>query len=219
MTDFGRALLLRHGQTAWSRDGRHTGRTDLPLTPEGEEQARAAGRVLAGREFARCVVSPFARARSTADLAGLTGYDVDPDLAEWDYGPVEGLSTAEVRDELGYDWDIWAHGVDVPVAPGRAASRAADAGPGPAPGVPQGETVEDVGRRARAVVSRIEPVLRDGGDVLLVAHGHLLRVLTAVWLEQAPIDGSRFALATAAVSTLSYERDRHVLAGWNIHES
>ncbi|ROS72107.1 histidine phosphatase family protein [Cellulomonas sp. PhB143] len=216
---FGRAFLLRHGETEWSREGRHTGRSDLPLTVRGEDQARDAREALAGMRFAEVVSSPLGRALRTAELAGFPGPVVDPHLVEWDYGPVEGLSTPEVREELGSLWDIWIDGVDVAVDPGRADARreAAGAGPSPAPGRPHGETVVEVGRRAGAVVRRILPALHDGQDVLLVAHGHLLRVLTAVWLGLDPADGAHFALETAAVSTLAFERDRHVLAGWNVH--
>lgn len=207
-TPYGRAYLLRHGETEWSRDGRHTGLTDLPLTERGERQARAAGPLLEDRDIAHVFVSPLQRARQTAELAGFADLELDPDLVEWDYGVTEGLSTVQVREILGYDWELWPDGVHVPVP---AESLAVD--PPSA-----GETVEQVAARAAAVIGRVEPLLRAGDEVLIVAHGHLLRVLTAVWLELDPVDGSRFALETATVSTLAFERERHVLAGWNVRE-
>ena len=161
-------VLLRHGETEWSLTGQHTGTSDIPLTPHGEEQARGAGAFLAGREFALELRSPLLRARRTAELAGFPDAVADPNLAEWDYGPVEGRTADDVSRELGRDWLIFRDGVHV--VPGTQG--AVDARPG--------ETLDDVAERARAVVRRAEPVLRDGGDVLLVAHGHLLRVLAAV---------------------------------------
>ncbi|BDZ42421.1 phosphoglycerate mutase [Paraoerskovia sediminicola] len=216
---YGRALLLRHGETEWSRIGQHTGRTDLPLTARGEEQARDAHEALAGMYFAEVVSSPLQRARRTAELAGFPDPKIDPHLVEWDYGPTESLSTLEVREETDSLWDIWIDGVDIVVDQGRVRERIAAAGAGesPAPGRPEGETVAEVGRRAGAAVRRVIPALHAGEDVLIVAHGHFLRVLTAVWLGLHPADGAHFALETAAVSTLAFERDRHVLAGWNVH--
>lgn len=196
-------VLLRHGETEWSLTGQHTGTSDIPLTPHGEEQARGAGAFLAGREFALELRSPLLRARRTAELAGFPDAVADPNLAEWDYGPVEGRTADDVSRELGRDWLIFRDGVHVVGAQG-----AVDARPG--------ETLDDVAERARAVVRRAEPVLRDGGDVLLVAHGHLLRVLAAVWLELGPATAARFELGTASVSLLGHGHGLHTMEGWNL---
>ncbi|KRD35807.1 phosphoglycerate mutase [Oerskovia sp. Root918] len=197
-------VLLRHGETEWSLTGQHTGTSDIPLTPHGEEQARGAGTFLAGREFALELRSPLLRARRTAELAGFPDAVADPNLAEWDYGPVEGRTADDVSRELGRDWLIFRDGVHV--VPGTQG--AVDARPG--------ETLDDVAERARAVVRRAEPVLRDGGDVLLVAHGHLLRVLAAVWLELGPATAARFELGTASVSLLGHGHGLHTMEGWNL---
>jgi broad specificity phosphatase PhoE len=196
-------VLLRHGETAWSRTGRHTGTSDIHLTVNGEDQARNAGRFLAGREFALVLCSPLARARRTAELAGHPDATTDPRLVEWDYGPVEGRTSQDVSQEIGRDWLIFRDGVRV--------------APLGAPPVPRpGETLDDVAARARAVVERVEPVLRDGGDVLLVAHGHLLRVLAAVWAELEPANAARLELGTAAVCFLGHEHGLRTIEGWNL---
>jgi len=200
-------VLLRHGETEWSRTGRHTGTSDIPLTALGEEQARDAGRTLAGREFALTLSSPLLRARRTAELAGFGHAVADPDLAEWDYGPVEGRTAADVSRELGRDWLVFRDGVHVVPPAGGA--------PGE-PGTRPGETLDDVAARARGVVARVEPVLADGGDVLLVAHGHLLRVLTAVWLEMDPGAAARFELGTASISVLGHGHGLRTMGGWNL---
>ncbi|MEU9890621.1 histidine phosphatase family protein [Sphaerisporangium sp. NPDC051011] len=186
-------ILLRHGETEWSRDGRHTGRTDIPLTPKGEEQARALASVLRGEDFALVLVSPAGRARRTAELAGLTRHEVDPDLWEWDYGGYEGISTPDIRkDRPG--WYLWRDGV----VPGDAAH--------------PGESVERVAERADKVIAR---VLQVEGKVALVAHGHFLRVLTARWLGLPPEEGRHFKLDTGTVSVLGFEREEHAVARWN----
>ena len=187
-------ILLRHGETEWSRARRHTGRTDLPLTPHGEEQARALSRLVADRPFALVLVSPAERARRTAELAGVGRYEVDEDLWEWDYGGYEGLKTAEIqRSRPG--WYAWRDGI-VP-------------GDEPHPG----ETVEDVGRRADKVLARIRSA---DGDVLVVAHAHMLRVLAARWLGLPAAHGRYFRLDTGTYSTLGYEHgDEPVLLRWN----
>ncbi|HEX7125203.1 MAG TPA: histidine phosphatase family protein [Thermodesulfobacteriota bacterium] len=180
--------LVRHGETAWSRSGRHTGRTDVPLTPSGEEQALAIGRRLAGRPFALVLTSPLARARETCRLAGYgTAAVVTDDLREWDYGRYEGRRTDEIRQEVP-GWSIWTDGV------------------------PGGETVDEVGDRARRVIDR---ALAAGGDVALFAHGHVLRVLAAVWIGLPPSGGRHLALGTAALSVLGYERETRVIGVWN----
>ncbi|WUH96584.1 histidine phosphatase family protein [Spirillospora sp. NBC_00431] len=206
----GELILVRHGETEWSRVRRHTGRTDLPLTGRGEEQARALRGALAGRRIARTLVSPAERARRTAELAGLTADDLDPDLWEWDYGGYEGVTSAAIREDRP-GWYLWDDGV----IPGDA-------------GHP-GETVEQVGKRADAVLARVRPLLADDhgngggdgggdrdGDVALVAHGHVLRVLTARWLDLEPARGRSFALETGTVSALGTEHGRPVITAWNV---
>jgi probable phosphoglycerate mutase len=179
-------VLVRHGETEWSRDGRHTGRTDVPLTEHGEEQARAVGAALRGRSFALVLSSPRQRALETARLAGFSPR-VRDELAEWDYGEYEGLRTAEIREQVP-DWTIWRHG-----APG-------------------GESPEQVGARADSVLAEL-PV---EGDVLVFAHGHFLRVLTARWLELPPEDGRLFALDSGTLGALGYEREQRVIRSWNV---
>jgi len=180
--------LIRHGETEWSRSGRHTGRTDIPLTAAGEAQAQALGRFLAGREFGLVLCSPLQRARETCRLAGYGDKaQVDPDLMEWWYGAYEGRTSTEIRQEIP-GWNIWINGV-------RA-----------------GETVEQVGERARRVIERARAAT---GDVALFAHGHVLRILTACWLGLEPAAGRLFALDTACLSILGYEREIRVIERWN----
>jgi broad specificity phosphatase PhoE len=186
-------ILLRHGETEWSKAGRHTGRTDLPLTPHGEKQARALARVLSGRSFALALVSPAGRARRTAELAGLTSYEVDPDLWEWDYGGYEGIATRDIRTSRP-GWYVWRDGV----IPGDAEH--------------PGETVEEVGERADKVVARIRSV---EGDILIIAHGHCLRVLAARWLGLPADHGRFFRLDTGTYSALGFEHDEPVILRWN----
>ena len=180
-----RIVLVRHGQTEWSLSGKHTSRTDLPLTEEGRRAARALP--LREREFALVLTSPRLRARETCALAGFE-CEVDEDLAEFDYGEYEGLTTKEIRASRP-DWSLWSDG-----APG-------------------GETAEQVGARADRVIAR---ALAAGGDVAIFAHGHILRVLAARWLELPPQRGASFALDTAAVSELGFERENRVIWKWNL---
>jgi broad specificity phosphatase PhoE len=189
----GEIVVVRHGQTEWSRSGQHTGVTDLPLLPEGEEQARALAPLLAERTFVEVLVSPRRRARSTAELAGLTATAVDDDLVEFDYGGYEGRTTAEISTDLGRPWSIWRDEV--------------------VPGTTPGETIADVGRRVLRVLQRVRPRLAEG-DVALVAHGHVLRVLTAVWLGLAPEDGALFALPAGRVGVLGFDHERPALTAW-----
>lgn len=194
----GELVLVRHGETEWTVSGQHTSYTDIPLTPRGEEQARALGPLLASLRIACVISSPLQRARQTAKLAGLENVVIDPDLREWDYGGYEGVTTRDIRRDRP-DWDIWTDGV----------------APGPE-GHP-GETPEEVGRRADRVLDRAEAALCDseGGEVVLVAHGHFLRVLTARRLGLSPADGALFGLATGTVGRLGMEHGRPVLTGWN----
>ena len=175
-------VLIRHGETEWSRDKRHTSRTDLPLTDAGREQARR----LALGPFALVLVSPRRRARETADLAGLD-YELDEHLVEWDYGEYEGRTTADIREERP-GWEIWRDGC------------------------PGGEPIGDVAARVDRVIERI---VRSDGDVAIVAHGHLLRILGARWIGAPPELGGALKLDTAAVCTLGYERERRVIVSWN----
>jgi probable phosphoglycerate mutase len=191
----GDLLLVRHGETEWSVSGQHTSWTDLPLTQHGEEQAKSLAPLLSGRTFSLALTSPLGRAIRTAELAGITGASTDPDLHEWDYGAYEGVTTVEIH-RTRPDWYLWTDGVP----------------PGPE-GHP-GESPEDVGRRADLVLARVDAALPDG-DVVLVAHAHFLRVLTARRLGLAPAEGRLFQLATGTVSRLSTEHDRPVLAEWN----
>jgi len=191
----GELFLLRHGETEWSKAGRHTGRTDVPLTPYGEEQARAAGALLAGRDFVEVLVSPLLRARRTAELAGLTGAVVDPDLVEWDYGGYEGLTTAQIRADGRPGWLIFRDGV--------------------VPGATPGESLAAVAQRVGRVVERVRPAL-ERGDVALVAHGHSLRVLATVWLERTPDLAQQLLLEAASLSVLGEEHDVPAIRCWSV---
>ena len=212
-------VLLRHGETQWSRDRKHTGRTDLPLTSDGEAQAVAAGRfvmhlpALGGRRFAQVRTSPLLRARRTAELAGFPDALVDADLMEWDYGPVEGRTSDEMSAEAGVEWQIFRDGVHTGSAAGSAAG---SAGHDAVTGTSVGETLADVAARATRVIEAVTPVLDDGGDVLLIAHGHLLRVLGALWLDLDPTFGARLQLGTAAVCVLGAEHGQRTINGWNL---
>jgi broad specificity phosphatase PhoE len=186
-------VLVRHGETEWSRVQRHTGRSDLPLTAEGRTQAEGLVKALAGLQFAAVFVSPLQRARQTCAIAGFADRAVvDPDLIEWDYGAYEGLTSAEIQEERP-GWQLFRDGVI------------------------GGETLEDVAERARRVIARVRAV---DGDVLLFGHGHQLRITTAVWLDFPPMAAQRLQLATASPSTLGYEHDWTALLSWNgLHSS
>ena len=192
----GDLILLRHGETEWSLAGKHTGRTDIPLTPRGEAAAAALGPLLARRDIVAAFSSPAQRAVRTAEMAGLTNVKQDPDLWEWDYGGYEGLTTPQIREQRP-GWYLWRDGV----IPGGA-------------GHP-GETVQQVGERVDRVLRRVGPLLADG-DVALVAHGHVLRVLTACYLRLPPADGRLFRLDTGTISTLGLEREEPVILSWNV---
>ncbi|HTY71820.1 MAG TPA: histidine phosphatase family protein [Actinomycetes bacterium] len=185
-------VLLRHGETAWSRAGRHTGRTDVPLTERGREQAAAAGALLAGRAFALVLSSPLQRARETAGLAGYADPRLEPDAVEWDYGGYEGLTSEQIRAQVGHDWTIFSDGV--------------------VPGATPGESLAQVAARADRVLAR---ALEARGDVLLFSHGHFLRVLAARWVGQPPGFAARLALGTAALSRLGYEHGTPAVLEWN----
>jgi len=180
--------VVRHGATEWSRSGQHTGRTDLPLLPEGEEQARATGSLLANIDFSLVLCSPMQRARRTCELAGLLDRAVtDNDLQEWDYGDYEGVTTPTIRETVP-GWTVWS-GI-----------------------CPNGETIEQVSNRADRVIERVR---NESGNVIVFAHGHILRVLTARWCELHPVEGQRFILDPATLSILGWERETPAIRQWN----
>jgi broad specificity phosphatase PhoE len=189
----GRLILIRHGETAWSRAGRYTGRTDLPLTEHGERQASALAPFLAGLRTELVLTSPLRRARRTAELAGFEA-EIEPDLSEWDYGTLEGHTEQEIGGALGTPWSIW------------------NASGGPSPG----EALADITVRADRVLRRIEPQVKKGGDVLLFAHGHLLCILAVRWLGLPPQAAAAFALSPASASVLEDRCDSdRGLNTWN----
>lgn len=193
----GRVLLVRHGETEWSLARRHTGKTDLPLTPHGESQAaglRGRWPELLPRGAALILCSPLMRAQRTAELAGLTPYELDDDLVEWDYGVCEGLTRAEIQQTIP-GWSVWR-------------SRC-----------PGGETADQVGDRCDRVLARIRAAGGSDVDIVVVAHGHLLRALTARWLGGPVTEGERYELAAAAVSVLGYEHGTPVIRFWNLPQS
>jgi broad specificity phosphatase PhoE len=216
----GELILLRHGETEWSQAGKHTGRTDIPLTPRGEAAAASLAPMLADRHIAAVFTSPAQRAVRTAELAlgsvesawasghggaaalnwpgpaAAAAAKPDPDLWEWDYGGYEGKTTAEIA-ATRPGWYLWRDGV----IPGDA-------------GHP-GETIAAVGERTGRVLARARPLLSDG-DVVLVAHGHVLRVLTARWLGLEPSGGRLFRLDTGTISALGTEHDEPVILTWNV---
>ncbi len=181
--------LVRHGETEWSVSGAHTGRTNIPLTLDGEHRAAAIGRYLGGRSFSLVLSSPLARAIDTCRIAGYGNVaQIEPNLREWDYGAYEGRTTAEIR-KTRPGWSVWEHGPE------------------------GGETIEQVAERARSVIARAEGAR---GDVALFAHGHFLRILAACWVQLPPSAGRLLALGTASLSVLGYERETRVISRWNI---
>lgn len=183
-------LVIRHGQTAWSVAGRHTGRTDIPLTDVGRDEARAAARTLTGWNLQHAYTSPLARARETAEIVSpACGLTVDDSLLEWDYGVFEGETTPQTRERVP-GWSVWTHGIT------------------------GGESVDEVGERADAFLSRVEAEVPDGNAVAF-AHGHLLAVLIARWCGLPAVEGRRFALATATVSLLGWHREDRVIRALN----
>lgn len=192
----GQLILLRHGETRWSRSGQHTGRTDVPLTAIGEAAAAKLAPALTEYHIAAAFTSPASRAWRTAEIAGLADAEVDPDLQEWDYGGYEGLTSEQIQLQRP-GWLLWRDGV----IPGDAQH--------------PGETIQQVAARADAVLGRVQPLLASG-DVVLVSHGHLLRVLTARWLRLKPTEGRCFRLDTGTISTLGSEHDEPVMTSWNV---
>ncbi|MBA3311430.1 MAG: histidine phosphatase family protein [Nocardioidaceae bacterium] len=179
--------LVRHGETEWSKSGQHTSTTDLPLTPIGEEAARSLRGLFAGTSFDLVMASPRQRARVTAELAGITDFEIDPDLVEWDYGDYEGLTRVEVHKSRP-DWSMWTHGA------------------------PNGESPEGVTARVDRVISRLRAA---DGRVLLFGHGHLTRALAARWLGQPVSLGVHLRLDTGKLGVLGYDRGTPTLDRWN----
>jgi probable phosphoglycerate mutase len=182
---------IRHGETAWSLSGQHTGRTDIPLTPHGEDMARQLAATLGGIDFSLVLTSPRLRARATCELAGLhTAAEIEPNLAEWDYGDYEGLRTAEIRARRP-GWEIWNDGC------------------------PGGETPAGIGERADQLIARLRDVT---GKVALFSHGHFGRVLAARWIGLPVAQGQHLALDPASISILGFEAGHphnRVIALWN----
>lgn len=180
--------LIRHGETEWTLSGQHTGSTDIPLTKNGEKQAKLLGEKLRGHSFQSILTSPLQRAQRTCEIAGLFKHaQLDPDLVEWNYGDFEGMSSAQIWKRQP-DWSIFSNGA------------------------PNGESVADVGARANKVLAKIQSL---EGDVALFSHGHFLRVLAARWLHLSPEEGRLFALAPGSLSILGFEKNSHVLSLWN----
>jgi broad specificity phosphatase PhoE len=187
--DHAEVVLVRHGETEWSRTGKHTGRTDVPLTDQGQEQAAGLADALRGRAFALVLTSPLSRAAETARLAGFgEAAQTRDELREWDYGAYEGRTTPDIREERA-EWSLWRDGV------------------------PGGESATEVGARADRVIAELRALT---GDALVFAHGHLLRVLAARWLGLEPTEGRLLALDPATISVLAYERETSVIRVWNM---
>lgn len=180
--------LIRHGETAWSLSGAHTSRTDIPLTDRGRERARKVGEYLHGKPFSLVLTSSMQRARDTCRIAGLgDGAQIDDDLGEWDYGAYEGRTSEEIQKKIP-GWSVWTH----PMI--------------------DGETIDQVAERANRVIAR---AAANGGHVALFAHGHILRILAACWIQSPPVTGSRLALGTGTVSILGFEHQTRVISMWN----
>lgn len=180
--------LIRHGETAWSLSGAHTSRTDIPLTDRGRERARKVGEYLRGTSFSMVLTSPLQRARDTCRIAGFgDGAQTDDDLSEWNYGAYEGRTTKEIQREIP-GWSVWT-----------------------SPMI-DGESMDQVAERANRVIAR---AAANGGRVALFAHGHILRILAACWIQSPPVMGSRLALGTGTVSILGFEHETRVISMWN----
>jgi broad specificity phosphatase PhoE len=180
--------LIRHGETEWARDGRHTGRTDIALTDTGREQAGFLLPIFDEIKFARILSSPLQRALETAKLAGLSSrVELDKELLEWDYGDYEGLTTQQIRDQVS-GWSIWTHPC------------------------PNGETIDQITRRADRVVATLRS---SAGNIAIFSHGHFLRVLVSRWIGLSADHGSRFLLGTSTLSILGYENELPVIKTWN----
>jgi broad specificity phosphatase PhoE len=179
--------LVRHAETEWSRTGKHTGRTDIPLTDAGRDVARAMGERLAGHDFAAVLSSPLSRARETAELARLQVTGIRDELMEWDYGEYEGLTTPAIREHRP-GWYLWRDGV------------------------PGGESADEIAARCDRLIAEVRGI---DGDVALVGHGHILRSLAARWVEEPVAFGGRLHLGTGSISVLGFEREAQVILSWN----
>lgn len=183
-----RIVAVRHGETEWSASGQHTGRTDLPLVEAGREQARALAQPLRGRSFRRVLSSPLKRALETCQLTGFgDAVELSEELHEWDYGEYEGLTTSQIRD-VRPDWDLWRDGC------------------------PGGESPDQVGARADRLLASLAEV---DGEVLMFAHGHILRVLSVRWADMPVGEGARLMLGAGALCVLGHERETRALERWN----
>ncbi|MGP3533283.1 histidine phosphatase family protein [Microbacterium sp. RD1] len=191
----GRIVLVRHGETEWSRSGRHTGLTDIPLTETGAYKAELAGSLLAPRDFDLVLSSPLRRAVETARRAGYPDAATDARLVEWDYGAYEGLTTPQIVAQLGRPWTIWDAGAPAGATPG--------------------ESIAQVTARAQSLLDSIRPRVSRGEHVLLFSHAHFLRALAGVWLGLTAAGGRYFVLETSAVSELGYEHGVEVIVQWN----
>jgi broad specificity phosphatase PhoE len=190
----GRIVLVRHGETEWSRTGRHTGLTDIPLTDTGVYKAELAGSLLARRRFDLVLSSPLQRALATARAAGFAEPEVEPRLVEWDYGAYEGLTTPEIVEAHG-PWSVWDDGAPAGETPG--------------------ESIAQVTARAQSLLDRLTPLTREGRQVLLFSHAHFLRALAGTWLGLTAAGGRYFLLGTSAVSELGFEHGDPVIVDWN----
>lgn len=183
--------LVRHGETEWSKSGKHTGRTDIPLTEEGRERARRIARYLQGRKFDLVLSSPLGRAKETCELAGFAAKaQLDDSLLEWDYGVYEGRTTLEIRADEDPQWSVW-------LSP-----------------ITGGESLQQVYARAMSIVERL--AASETQEAVVFAHGHILRILAAAWIGLPAITGRTLALDTATVSLLGYERQTRVIREWNV---
>jgi probable phosphoglycerate mutase len=217
----GCVVLLRHGQTAWSVSGQHTGRTDIPLTMDGQRQAEQAGERIRGlfANFdARYVfVSPLHRARQTAQLAGFSDYRVLNGIAEWDYGRAEGRTREEISELNGKPWNLWNDGTQT-LGDHMEGDRTEILPSGESVHIHNGvgETLEEAAVRARGVVEHILPMVESGNNVMLVAHAHILRILTTQWLDVDPLFAKRLRLDTAHFSVLGIYKGDRVIDRWNL---
>lgn len=218
----GRLVLLRHGQTAWSVSGQHTGRTDIPLTATGERQAIDAG-IRLRESFPQgfsddCVfASPLRRARQTAALAGYGTHHTMPSIAEWDYGRAEGRTRATVSELLGRSWDLWRDGTEsLPSSMDGAWTETLPDGTQAHVRNGEGETLDEVAARTRVAIRTVAPLIESGHDVLLVAHAHVLRILTTQWLGVDPLMAKLLRLDTARFSVLSRYKGDNVIEQWNV---
>lgn len=221
MESSGKLVLLRHGQTVWSQSGQYTGRTNIPLTPVGREQAAAVGERLratfpSGFVPRNIYTSDLARAMETAELAGFADHNVTADLEEWDYGRAEGRTREQLNAAAGYEWNVWRDGprsLDETLSGTRV--EVFDDGSEITVVNGEGEVIEDAAARTRAVIERVLPALLAGENVLLVAHAHILRILTSQWLDLAPEFGRKLHLDTAHYSVLGIYKGDHVIYSWN----